>query len=319
LDGDAWWEIVCQQHQLHLLAVRWGQWSDPSHPGAFRWCPSPPHLQRLLSSCSQLVELNLYYCTLKVQELQVLLNGGRWLRRVEVREVLVDDPLHHPTECQWECLTLRSGRLQQVAYLPLHSFETAKIGSYQAGTLSLPRGHIPLAEITSLLSKAATNLSQSPTWQRQPQTQPATITLVCASSQLEGLSMRSSPFSLAPLIEAVAPLGDHPQAISFCIDLPVQGLELSEGDIEALRCSFGSKLVKLRFGCISLHGSIWAALTSRLHALRSLELLYSVSLQLSDVMDYCQRTGRSPPRFVWKIAQTVCREPASCLVLLKSP
>jgi hypothetical protein len=98
------------------------------------------------------------------------------------------------------------------------------------------------------------------------------------------------------------------------MDLPVPGMELREGDIEALTCTFGPKLVHLRLKYISLHDSAWAALSSKLPTLRSLTVLGGLSrdrgrVKPSAMMDYCHRRGSSPPDFLLKIDRFVWPEP----------
>jgi hypothetical protein len=290
----SWWDHVCQNSQLQSLSVFDGLWYNPTLPqptSSYRQQPWPFHMRQLLSTCSQLVQLDLS-CTVDVQTLQVLLSHGNQLRQVHLGEVVIDAPLPPQTKCHWTHLKLRSSSLRQIAYLPLQSLQSLIIGSSPIGTLSLPFGTSP-DRVTALLDRAAANLAQSPVWQQL--TQPVTI---CLMNDIPQPRTRCFGFSLTPLLATLAPLATHHQATAFRAVLFGEDWQLKQSDVQTLARIFGPKLSHVYLDGVSLHDSSWTALSSDIPALQSLELHGeegTVKLDSWDLVAYCIRRGRSPP------------------------
>jgi hypothetical protein len=170
-------------------------------------------------------------------------------------------------DCSWHTIDFFSTAaspevapsLLQFAYLPLRGVQaiTNNMDRLNHVEVSLATSNqMPLAQLSSLLHQAATNLAACPAWQTQP---ISTITITGPLDESE------------QLLTALKPLGG-PHAKELIIHPGSRAVDLGASIVEALANSLGNGVTKVELGDVTLSPAFWGTFAQCFPAVESLGL-----------------------------------------------
>jgi hypothetical protein len=249
---------------------------------------SPATLRLLLTSCTQLTELDLSCDHVPQDVLEVLLMYGTNITSFKTYNIDTTTSFAG-RHCKWRTLHIGNEyptKLLLQANLPLHSVTDLEIGTGYTLDLHLPLDSIPVEQLPSLLHRATSNLATCPAWKVDRESR---ISLLGDFSDPPAQNIRFTPEQRILLLEALAPLGgNHVREFRGCIEGGI--FEWGRPEVEALARSLNStQVTELDLGGCELSVGFWAALGEELPSLSGLILDSTVTFSAFDLALFCSK------------------------------